>query len=200
VRGQNRIKLPELPSCTGVPLQNVTITWKRVTRRPAGTNQMAKKSKSTKQESVELSAAGNEFAAKWLQRFGLPSAWEESARSHLEQLCFSDSRETFPLIESLFDIVPGILNRKPERKCLAEAYAWCCYAFWQCESAFPAFPETFASFLLEQLQTNQGRNLEISTLLASLLADAEDVEAWGGINRTKKWSGTGSTKTSFTHR
>ena len=100
------------------------------------------------------------------------------ARAHLENLRFADLKETWPLIESLFTIVPEILNREPERKDLAEAYAWCCYAFWQCESAFPPFPETFASFLLKQLQANQCRNLEISCLLASLFADADDPEKW----------------------
>jgi hypothetical protein len=104
------------------------------------------------------------------------------ARAHLENLRFADLKETWPLIESLFTIVPEILNREPERKDLAEAYAWCCYAFWQCESAFPPFPETFASFLLKQLQANQCRNLEISCLLASLFADADDPEKWSGIN------------------
>ena len=92
---------------------------------------MEEKSKSAKQESVEPIAAGDEFVAKWLKRLGLPSAWKEPARAHLEDLCFSNPQETLPLIESLFDIVPGILNREPARKSLAEAYAWCCYAFWQ---------------------------------------------------------------------
>lgn len=142
---------------------------------------MEEKSKSAKQE-IEPVAAGNAFAARWLKRLGLPSAWKEPARAHLEDLCFSDSRETFPLIESLFDTVPGILNREPARKGLAEAYAWCCYAFWQYESGFPAFPETFASFLLEQLQADQGRTLEMGSLLTSLLAEADDLEKWGGIN------------------
>jgi hypothetical protein len=84
-------------------------------------NEMAKKSKSVNQERI---AAGDEFASRWLDRLGLASAWRELARAHLEQLCFSDSHDTWPLIESLFTIVPEILNREPERKGLAEAYAW----------------------------------------------------------------------------
>jgi hypothetical protein len=125
---------------------------------------------------------GDEFASKWLKRLGLPSDWREPARRHLEQLCFSVLQDTWPLVESLFTVVPHILNREPERMDLAEAYGWCCYAFWQCESAFPSFPERFASFLLEQLQADQCRNLEISSLLASLFVDADDLEKWGGIN------------------
>jgi hypothetical protein len=126
--------------------------------------------------------AGNEFESRWLKRLGLPSAWREPARKHLEQLCFSVPQDTWPLIESLFTVVPQILNREPERMDLAEAYGWCCYAFWQCESAFPSFPERFASFLLNQLQAGECRNLEISCLLASLFVDADDLEKWGGIN------------------
>ena len=72
---------------------------------------MEEKSKSAKQESVEPVAAGDEFAARWLKRLGLPSAWREPVRAHLEDLCFHDPQETWPLMESLFDIVPGILNR-----------------------------------------------------------------------------------------
>src|SRR3984893_11076865 len=125
---------------------------------------------------------GDEFESRWLQRLGLPSAWREPARKHLEQLCFSVLQDTWPLIESLFTVVPEILNREPERMDLAEAYGRCCYAFWQCESAFPSFPERFASFLLQQLQAGECRNLEISSLLASLFADADDPEKWGGFN------------------
>jgi hypothetical protein len=136
-------------------------------------------------EGSRASAPGVEFASRWLKRLDLPSAWKEPARRHLEQLCFSVPQHTWPLIESLFTIVPKILNREPERKALAEAYAWCCYAFWQCESAFPSFPETFASFLLEQLQANERRNLEIGSLLAFLFADADDAKKWGGINHPK---------------
>jgi hypothetical protein len=90
--------------------------------------------------------AGHEFESRWLKRLGLPSAWREPAQKHLEQLCFSNAEQTGPLIESLFTIVPEILNRNPERNGLAEAYGWCCLAFWQCESGFPSFPETFARF------------------------------------------------------
>jgi hypothetical protein len=103
----------------------------------------------------------------------------------MAKLCFADPQETWPLIENLFTVVPEILNRKPERKGLAEAYAWCCYAFWQCESGFPAFPETFAFFLFNQLQSDQCRNLEIGSLLASLFANADDLKKWGGINHPK---------------
>jgi hypothetical protein len=76
-----------------------------------------------------VAAVGDEFATKWLKRFGLPSAWREPARKHLEQLCFTVLRD-----------------RKPERLDLAEAYGWCCFAFWQCESAFPSFPESSLPF------------------------------------------------------
>jgi hypothetical protein len=131
----------------------------------------------------EPSPAGDQFRSRWLERLDLPSDdWRERARVHLEKLCFADSREALRLIESLFTIVPEILNRKPERKGLAEAYAWCCYAFWQCESGFPAFPETFASFLLEQAQSDQCRTFEIGSLLASMFANADDPQKWGGIN------------------
>jgi hypothetical protein len=149
---------------------------------------MQKRGETTLQRKVKrrddkmTDTTGDEFVSKWLARFGLPSAWREPAQTHLEQLCFSVPQETWPLIESLFTVVPEILNREPERFDLAEAYGWCCFAFWQCESAFPSFPERFASFLLEQLQAPQCRNLEISSLLASLFVNADDLEKWGGIN------------------
>ena len=134
---------------------------------------------------VEPSATGNEFASRWLKRFGLPPAWREPARAHLKELCFADSRAAWPLIENLFETVPELLNREPEQKGLAEAYAWCCYAFWQCESGFPPFPETFASFLREQMRSNQCGNSEIGSLLASLFANADDPEKWSGINHPR---------------
>ena len=149
---------------------------------------MQKREETTLQRKVKrrddkmTDTTGEEFVLRWLARFGLPSAWREPARTHLERLCFSVPQETWPLTESLFTVVPEILNREPERLDLAEAYGWCCFAFWQCESAFPSFPERFASFLLEQLQADQCRKVEISSLLASLFVDADDLEKWGGIN------------------
>jgi hypothetical protein len=131
---------------------------------------------------LKPSAPGDDFRSRWLDRLGLPPDWRERARTHMAKLCFADPQEIWPLIESLFTVVPEILNRKPERKGLAEAYAWCCYAFWQCESGFPAFPERFAFFLLEQLQSEQCRNFEIGSLLALIFANADDLEKWGGIN------------------
>ena len=59
--------------------------------------------------------AGDEFESRWLKRLGLPSAWREPAQKHLEQLCFSNPQHTWPLVESLFTIVPEVLNRNPER-------------------------------------------------------------------------------------
>jgi hypothetical protein len=131
---------------------------------------------------LEPSFPGTEFRFRWLKRFGLPPIWREPARAHLKQLCFADLGDTWPLIENLFETVPELLNREPERKELAEAYAWCCYTFWQCESSFPAFSETFASFLLEQLRSNQCRNFEIGSFLASLFVNADDRKKWGGFN------------------
>jgi hypothetical protein len=131
---------------------------------------------------LEPNSTGDEFRLRWLERLGLQSDWREAARTHLEKLCFVDSRDAWPLIESLFETVPRILNRKAEREELAEAYAWCCYAFWQCESGFPAFPETFAFFLLDHLQSEPCQNFEIGSLLASLFANPDDPEKWGGFN------------------
>jgi hypothetical protein len=126
--------------------------------------------------------AGDEFESRWLKRLGLPPAWREPAQKHLEQLCFSNAEQTWPLIESLLTVVPEILNRNPERNTLAEAYGWCCLAFWQCESGFPSFPETFARFILGQLRKPQSRSLEVSSLLATLFLNAEDPDGWAGIN------------------
>src|SRR4029077_8217371 len=134
----------------------------------------------------EPGSAGDEFKLRWLKRLDLRADyWKERARAHLKKLRFADLQETWPLVESLFTIVPEILNRGPERKGLAEGFAWCCYAFWQCESGFPAFPETFASFLLERLQSGQCRNFEIGSLLASLFANADDPQKWSGINHPR---------------
>ena len=89
---------------------------------------------------------------------------------------------TWPLIEALFDVVPERLKHSPLLIDEAEAFAWCCYSFWQCESAFPAFPERYAAFLLDQLVGKKAPNSGASRLVVLLLAGASVVEEWPGIN------------------
>ena len=90
--------------------------------------------------------------------------------------------ETWPLIEALFEVVPKRLEHSASLIEEAEAFAWCCYSFWQCESAFPAFPERYATFLLDQLVGKKAPNSDASRLVVLLLGGASDVEEWPGIN------------------
>lgn len=124
------------------------------------------------------------FAATWLNRFGLPkTGWRSKVTVHLKALPFVDSTEARPLIEFLFGKVPKILAKDDDQNVglLAEAFAWCCYAFWQCGSAFPAFPENYAIYLRKAL-TAQTPD-QVAIFLAKMLVEFNAKEGRCGFNR-----------------
>ncbi len=57
---------------------------------------------------------------------------------------------------------------------LAEAFAWTCFAFWQCGSAFPSFPENYAVCLHEALRQHVKKRNPAAVVLARLLVPATD--------------------------
>ncbi len=125
-----------------------------------------------------------QFASKWLLRFDLPEkGWKKIIAARLTERPFLDSTESRPLIEFLFDEVPKLVtkDREPNRRLLAEAFAWCCYAFWQCGSAFPAFPENYASYLKTALTAATPDPAAI--LLAKMLIEFNAKEGRCGFNR-----------------
>lgn len=74
----------------------------------------------------------------------------------------------------LFAELPKLLKAQvePELDQLAEAFAWVCFSFWQCESAFPGFPENYALFLRDEM-TKPTKNRNAGAIaLAELLAPA----------------------------
>ncbi len=124
------------------------------------------------------------FAATWLNRFGLPkTGWRSKVVAHLKSLPFVDSTEARSLIEFLFARVPKVLakNDDPNVELLAEALGWCCYAFWQCESAFPAFPENYANYLKSALTSASPDPAAI--LLAEMIVQFNAADGRCGFNR-----------------
>ena len=118
----------------------------------------------------------NEFSTRWLARFALPQKnWRKPAREHFFQLPFCDGKASFPLLDFLFRSVPEILeeNNDPETKLIAEAYGWTCYSFWQCGSAFPSFPESYAEFLRAELLKPAKERNPGAAVIAGLLAEQE---------------------------
>ena len=103
------------------------------------------------------------FFQRWSRRFGLSEGPHERLRRELEtaavKLPFIESAEALPLLEFLFCELPGIVAGHPDEDTalLAEAYAWCCYGLWQCESAFPAFPRELRSVFSLRPQRRAGK-------------------------------------------
>ena len=116
----------------------------------------------------------DDFRARWLARFGLSAdRWPEEAREHLSQLPFTEVRLAEPLIEALFARVPKLLNQRtdPGTLLIAEALAACCFSWWQCGSAFPAFPENYAAFLKTELFKTGRNRLPVTELLARMIVE-----------------------------
>lgn len=124
------------------------------------------------------------FEKRWRERFGLlGSNWKQAAKHHLKSLPFSSSEDTWPLVSDLFTVIPNFLAKRndTETTLLAEAYAWCCFSFWQCGSHFPPFPENYALFLRDQLPKSKRSNEAI--LLARQLVDLNANGDRCGFNR-----------------
>ena len=115
------------------------------------------------------------FRSRWLGKFGLPeSRWEKDLDGQLADRPFCDSEEVKPLLLYLFNDLPGVLENDPsaDTHLLAEAFAWACFAFWQCGSAFPSFPENYAASLLKTLRQPAKKRSPAAIVLARLLVPA----------------------------
>lgn len=132
------------------------------------------------------SLPGQSFQARWLGRFGLPEAdWKDALRERLAERPFSDLDEAFSLICFLFEKVPAIVTRHQDSDTLllAEAFGWTCFAFWQCGSAFPSFPENYAHFLREALDQSPRKRSTIAKLVAGIIVTEKADEGRCGFNR-----------------
>lgn len=119
----------------------------------------------------------------WRARFGLPKDGARDAiEAGLRERRFISPTDSVPLIQFLFEEVPHLVaDEEPEKRLIAEAFAWCCFAFWQCESAFPSFPENYALFLKTALLARRpDRN---ALLLANMIVDFNSEEGRCGFNR-----------------
>ena len=128
-----------------------------------------------------------QFREKWLQRFGLSSAkWKTEAKKHLGQMpLFLPVTEALSLISSLFADVPRVLARRKdsETRQIAEAFAWCCFGFWQARSAFPAFAESYGAFLKRELFRR--RRSHHALLMARMIVEFNSRDGQCGFNRLK---------------
>ena len=120
-------------------------------------------------------------------RFGIPEGadWRETVETHLSQLPFITQTEAFPLFEFLFDGLPSLLSKSndPDTPLLAEAYAWCCFWIWQCESAFPVFPENYAAHFRDALLAPPGKRDATAILIAKMLVTNATGDGNCGFNK-----------------
>ena len=128
-----------------------------------------------------------DFLNRWRSRFGLGSKnWLTEAEAHLGQLpLFLEITATMSLISSLFTSVPRVLSRRKDAETLqiAEAFAWCCFGFWQARSAFPAFAESYARFLRRELFRR--KRSPHGLLVASMIIEFNCQDGQCGFNRLK---------------
>lgn len=127
-----------------------------------------------------------DFKARWLARFGLSEGnWRTAAAKHLARLPFAELRLTKPLIEALFARVPGLLDQcgDPMTSLIAEAFGWCCFSLWQCGSAFPAFPESYAAFLQRELFKASRNRDPVAELIARMIVEFNVREGQCGFNK-----------------
>ena len=112
------------------------------------------------------------FRSRWLEKFDLPeSCWTEGLDERLADRPFCKPKEVKPLLRFLFDVLPGKLEKdtSDDTRLLADAFAWTCFAFWQCGSAFPSFPENYAACLLQALRQPAKKRSSAAIVLARLL-------------------------------
>lgn len=124
------------------------------------------------------------FAKEWLERFGLPATgWRKKVDDHIAALPFVDKAEARSLLAFLFSEVAGLLRKSSSAgtTLLAQAYAWSCYAFWQCESAFPAFPENYAAFLKNALTSRSPE--PAAEVLAKMIVEFNAGDGRCGFNQ-----------------
>jgi hypothetical protein len=136
---------------------------------------------------LELSARAHHdlpFDRRWLARFGLPrSDWRVAVQKEIGKLPFCEPEIARTLLAFLFADLPKLLKAQPDPELarLSEAFAWVCFSFWQCESAFPAFPENYALFLRDEITKPAGKRDPDAIALAELLVPGADGRC--GFNR-----------------
>ena len=132
--------------------------------------------------------AKDTFLDRWTRRLGLGVRdWRKGIRKYAAKLPFIEPSVSVPLLEFLLAGVPPILARRKDADTalLAEAYGWLCFALWQCESAFPAFPENYAGFLREALAAEPKRRNPSALLLARMIVELGAVDGKCGFNRLR---------------
>lgn len=133
----------------------------------------------------------HDFQTRWLVRFGLKlDDWPAASLRSLDERPFSDSAETHSLLTFLFADLPKLLIKRndPQTAQLAEAFAWTCFSFWQCGSAFPAFPENYAAYLRIHLRRSPARRDPAASVLAALILHSHDsitTDGRCGLNHLK---------------
>lgn len=114
----------------------------------------------------------NTFRSRWLGKFALPeSGWLKAMDERLSERAFCDRKAAIGLLRFLFKDLPVILQQDDhgETQAMAEAYAWTCFAFWQCGSAFPSFPENYADCLRTALRQSPEKRSVAASAIASLI-------------------------------
>lgn len=88
------------------------------------------------------------------------------------------------LLEILFTEVPRIVRSRPRGSVreLADAYGWFCYALWQGESAFVAFPQNYALYLLACLRAPERSFDPAAQTIARLFRPNTDQDDNAGCN------------------
>lgn len=127
-----------------------------------------------------------DFRTRWLQQFQLtPKNWRQQVREHARQLPFVPFEKACPLFEFLFGELPGIVEARndDETILIANAYGWCCFAFWQCESAFPALPENYALHLKTALLAKPKAREASALLVAKLIVESGSGDGRCGFNK-----------------
>lgn len=129
------------------------------------------------------------FSARWLARFGLAkTGWRTAIRNKVAELPFCDPAMAGSLLVFLFGGLPKRLKDQSdaETERMAEAFAWVCFSFWQCESAFPIFPENYAHFLREELMKPEGKRDPGAAVIAEMIvggSGAPEADGRCGFNR-----------------
>jgi len=131
--------------------------------------------------------SGASFRSRWLGKFDLPELqWDDGLDGRLAERPFCDPKEAKTLLSFLFEKLPDILDKdpSPDTRLLADAFAWACFAFWQCGSAFPSFPENYAACLHEALRQSAKKRNPAAMVLARLLVPASEAgEGRCGFNQ-----------------
>ncbi len=119
------------------------------------------------------------FQTRWLTRFDLPSkGWQKLLAPRLTETerPFCDAKTAEPLLRFLFGELPKLLKKDSSQETaeLAEAFGWACFAFWQCGSAFPSFPENYAASLHKALSQPVDQRDPATLVLVRLLLSSQD--------------------------